>query len=156
MHFMSPSYAFDVAVFISSSSSIPPCCFHHHGLYSSWWPSGVGWTASGTRQDQQWNNTWTPTKASKVNEDSKHHDGKYQDWNSPTGFKTTHGLPSTFVQTKSHLKFTARQCSERLPRQPGVPSTAWLVKAWNRLSSLTSFGEDGRINIFVLSPMEVT
>ena len=74
--------------------------------YSSWWPSS-SWesdcTASGPRQDQQWNNTWTPTKTTKGNEDSKHYDGKYQDWNSPTVFKTTQGLPTTFVQTKSHL-----------------------------------------------------
>ena len=74
--------------------------------YSSWWPSSSwepGWSASGNRQDRQWNNTWTPPKSSEDNQDSNNFDGKYQDWNSPTGFKTTQGLPTTFVQTKSNL-----------------------------------------------------
>ena len=74
--------------------------------YSSWWPSSsweADWTTSGSNQDRHWNNTWTPPKSSKRNQDSKTFDGKYQDWNSPTGFKTRQGLPTTFVQTKSHL-----------------------------------------------------
>ena len=72
--------------------------------YSSWWPSSeADWTTSGSNQDRHWNNTWTPTKSSKGHQDTKTSDAKYPDWNSPTGFKTTHGLPANFVQTKSHL-----------------------------------------------------
>ncbi|OLP83621.1 hypothetical protein AK812_SmicGene35592 [Symbiodinium microadriaticum] len=43
------------------------------------------------------------TPAPEANPDTKTSDAKYPDWNSPTGFKTTHGLPANFVQTKSHL-----------------------------------------------------
>ncbi|OLP78312.1 hypothetical protein AK812_SmicGene41517 [Symbiodinium microadriaticum] len=72
--------------------------------YSSWWPSWeADWTTSGSNQDRHWNNTWTPPKSTKGQQDSKTSDAKYPDWNSPTGFKTTHGLPANFVQTKSHL-----------------------------------------------------
>ena len=72
--------------------------------YSSWWPSWeADWTTTGSNQDRHWNNTWTPPKSSKGQQDSKTSDAKYPDWNSPTGFKTTHGLPANFVQTKSHL-----------------------------------------------------
>ena len=96
--------------------------------YSSWWPSSSwdsDWTASGNNQDRHWNNTWTPPRSSKGNQDSKNFDGKHQGWNSPTGFKTTQGLPTTFVQTKSHLD--SREIDGKTMLRKIAP-TAWSSK----------------------------
>ena len=96
--------------------------------YSSWWPSSSwesDWTTSGSNQDRQWNNTWTPPKSSKGAQDSKTYDGKYQDWNSPTGFKTTQGLPTAFVQTKSHLDSREIYLKTLLRK---IAPTAWSSK----------------------------
>ena len=73
------------------------------------------------------NLSWTPEK--RAPKSAQH------DWQSPTGFKRTIGLPDNFVQSKSHLdsrEIYGKTLLRKLQQHRGVLSMDWLDKAWNK------------------------
>ena len=71
-------------------------------IMSSWWSASSSWEQREPRWnraeaqgDQSWERSWAPEK--RASKSAQHN------WQSPTGFKHTMGLPDNFVHSKSHL-----------------------------------------------------
>ena len=84
---------------------------------SSWEQHEPHWNRAEAEGDQPWERSWTPEK--RAPKSAQH------DWQSPTGFKRTIGLPDNFVQSKSHLD-SREIYGKTLLRQ--IAATSWSSK----------------------------
>ena len=82
------------------------------------------WNRAAADRDQSWERSWTPTKRT-----SKY---EQRDWQTPTGFKTTQGLPDNFVQSKSHLDSREIYGKTLLRKIAATSLRDWPDKAWNK------------------------
>ena len=133
------------AVFILSLSSVPLRPVHHHGLFIV-----VALFILGARLDSLRNtSTSTVEKYLDPNQDLQRQRGLQTPRRKVPGLEQPHRFQnntwSTWVYlpllckpkaTWTVVKFTAKQCSEGLPRQLGALSMVGLVRAWNRPSLL--------------------